>query len=85
MSTVLTQAQEALLQSLVQAGRFQDADQALATALRLLEEREQHYQPWREETQRQIAIGIDELDQGKGLDGEAVIERLQAKIRQARS
>lgn len=85
MPTSLTSSQEALLQRLVDAGRFQNASEALETALRLLEEEEQHYQKWLIETKRKLTIGIDELDRGEGLNGEAVIERLQAKIRQARS
>jgi antitoxin ParD1/3/4 len=68
----------------VDAGRFQNASEALETALRLLEEEDQHYQQWLAETKRKLAIGIDELDRGEGLNGEAVIEKLQAKIRQAR-
>ncbi len=85
MPTSLTSSQEALLQRLVDAGRFQNASEALETALRLLEEEEQHYQKWLIETKRKLTIGIDELDRGEGLNGEAFIERLQAKIRQARS
>ena len=84
MPTSLTSSQEALLQRLVDAGRFQNASEALETALRLLEEEDQHYQQWLAETKRKLAIGIDELDRGEGLNGEAVIEKLQAKIRQAR-
>lgn len=85
MPTSLTSSQEALLQRLVNAGRFQNASEALETALRLLEEEEQRYQQWLAETKQKLAIGIDELDRGQGLNGEAVIERLQAKICQARS
>jgi antitoxin ParD1/3/4 len=85
MPTSLTSSQEALLQRLVDTGRFRDASEALETALRLLEEEEQHYQQWLAETRRKLATGINELNQGEGLNGEAVIERLRAKIRQARS
>ncbi|HSM82135.1 MAG TPA: hypothetical protein VLS96_10635 [Nodosilinea sp.] len=84
MPTSLTSSQQALLQRLVDAGRFQDTSEALETALDLLEKREQHYQQWLQDAQHKIAIGIDQLDRGEGLDGNAVIERLQAKIRQAR-
>jgi antitoxin ParD1/3/4 len=85
MPTSLTSSQETLLQRLVDAGRFQNASEALETALRLLEKREQHYQQWLQDAQHKIAIGIDQLDRGEGLDGDDVIERLQAKITQARS
>lgn len=85
MPTSLTSSQETLLQRLVDAGRFQNASEALETALCLLEKREQHYQQWLQDAQHKIAIGIDQLDRGEGLDGDDVIERLQAKITQARS
>ncbi len=84
MSITLTLHQEQLLERLVSSGRYSSPSEALEVALALLEQQEDQHKQWLEETRQKIQVGIDELDRGEGIDGEVVIERLQAKLRQAR-
>jgi Arc/MetJ-type ribon-helix-helix transcriptional regulator len=50
-------------------GRYANAEEVLVIALQLLTRLDTKHQAWIEETRQQIAIGIAELDQGKGIDG----------------
>lgn len=84
MSIALTPIQEQLLERLVSTGRYGSATEVLDAALQLLEERERYYEQWLEETRQKIQVGIDELERKEGLDGEAVVERLREKLRNAR-
>ena len=84
MSITLTPIQERLLDRLIRTGRYSSAAEVLSVALQLLEEREQHYEQWLEETRIKVQVGLDELDRGEGMDGEVVIERLREKLRNAR-
>ncbi len=84
MSIALTPSQEQLLERLVSTGRYGSAAEVLDAALHLLEERERHYEQWLEKTRQKIQVGIDELERGEGLDGEAVVERLREKRHNAR-
>ncbi|NJK62323.1 MAG: hypothetical protein HC921_06195 [Synechococcaceae cyanobacterium SM2_3_1] len=56
----------------------------MEVALALLEQQKDQHRQWLEETRRKIQIGIDELDRREGIEGKVVMERLQAKLRQAR-
>ncbi len=69
---------------MVSTGRYGSVAEALDTALQLLEERERYYEQWLEETRQKIQVGIHELERTEGLDGEAVVEMLREKLRNAR-
>jgi len=50
----------------------------------LLEERDRHYEQWLQDTRQKVQSGLEQLDRGEGIDGEAVMARFREKIRIAR-
>lgn len=51
----------------------------ILAGIRLLEERERIYKGRFEELQREIMIGVEQLDRGERLEGREVIEQLRQK------
>lgn len=82
MNISLTPEQEQFIQAKLESGKYETADRVIAEAFRLLEERDQHYEKWVEETLKKIAVGIEQLERGEGIDGQVVIARLREKLRQ---
>ncbi|MGB7413672.1 MAG: type II toxin-antitoxin system ParD family antitoxin [Thermosynechococcaceae cyanobacterium] len=70
--------QEQFVQQQLEKGRFSTVDELMGTALSLLSEQEHRLEALRQ----QIAIGTEQVQQGKIVDGETVFDRLQAKISQ---
>jgi antitoxin ParD1/3/4 len=70
--------QKQFVQQQLEKGRFSTVDELIGTALSLLSEQEQRLEALRQ----QIAIGTEQVQQGKVVDGEATFDRLQAKISQ---
>lgn len=83
MNITLTPEQEKVVQVFLATGRFQSADQVIQAALRLLEEENQSYQAWLDETRAKIDEGIASLESGEGIDGETFVNQLLAKFKQA--
>ncbi|BAY61830.1 hypothetical protein NIES22_18970 [Calothrix brevissima NIES-22] len=75
---------EQFIQAQMATGRYENADDVIAKALKLLEEWEKGYQEWEEETRQKIAIGLAQIERGEVVDGEVVMARLTEKIRKAR-
>jgi len=73
MSVEITPELEGLVQSIFQTGNYPDENAVLGEALRLLEKRER--------LRREVNAGIRQLEQGQGIDGEEVFERLEGKAR----
>jgi antitoxin ParD1/3/4 len=80
MQIHLTPELEAFVQQLVADGHFAAPDQAVETALWLLKDQYELYKVKREELRKLIAVGIEQLDRGEGIDGELVFSKLNAKI-----
>lgn len=80
MNVHLTPELEALVQTKVKTGRYNSASEVIREALRLMEERDQLVALRREEIRKRIARGMESLQAGKGTDGEAVFERIQAEL-----
>lgn len=59
-------------------------DEVIAAALQLLEEQEQQYAFWLEDTRKKVEVGLEEIEQGEVLDTEVVINQLKNKLRQKR-
>ena len=71
MNLKLSLAEEQFVEALVASGQYTSADEVVADGIRLLVKR-QHLRA-------DIQKGIDELDAGLGVDGDAVFAELKAK------
>ena len=84
MNIILKPEQEQLIQAKVNSGKYKTVDEVIAEALQLLEQRDQHYQKWLEDTRQKVAVGLAQLDRGEGMEVKIVINKLKEKIRQAK-
>ena len=84
MNINLQPEQEQFIQAKLETGKYATAYEVIVEALQLLEERDKHYEKWVEETRKKVAIGIEQLDRGEGIDGEIAIARLREKLGKAR-
>ncbi|WP_414622559.1 type II toxin-antitoxin system ParD family antitoxin [Calothrix sp. CCY 0018] len=73
--------QEQFIQAQIATGRFTSAEDVINEAFKLLEERERRL----EELRQKIAVGTEQIEQGRVTDGEIVFARLQEKIRKIAS
>lgn len=80
MNVHLTSELEQFVQSKVQTGRYNSASEVVREALRLLEERDQIKTVRKEEIRKKIAQGLKSLRLGKGVNGEAVFDRIEAEL-----
>jgi antitoxin ParD1/3/4 len=78
MNIVLKPEQEQFVQKQLAKGQYATVDELIGAAFTLLSDQEQRL----EELRQQIAIGAEQIQQGKIVDGEAVFDRLQEKINQ---
>ena len=76
MKIQLSQEQEKFIQEQITSGQYINADEIISEALKLLELRANKIK----ELKAQIAIGTEQIAQGKVTDGEVVFARLQEKI-----
>ncbi|MEM9925904.1 MAG: type II toxin-antitoxin system ParD family antitoxin [Cyanobacteria bacterium P01_D01_bin.50] len=67
---------EKFIQEQIATGRFLSADDVINEAFKLLEEQERRL----EELRNKIAVGTEQIEQGRVTDGEIVFARLQEKI-----
>ncbi|MEH2061915.1 MAG: type II toxin-antitoxin system ParD family antitoxin [Nostoc sp.] len=79
MNISLTTELEQFIQSQVASGKYNSNEEVILAGIKLLEERERIYKGRFEELQREIAIGVEQLDRGERLDGREVIEQLRQK------
>ncbi len=80
MKTIeLTPEIEALVDRHVKSGRYGDDLAVIEEGLRLLGERERIYQGRFEELKKEVAMGVEDLKQGRKVDGREVIQRLKEK------
>ena len=84
MNITLKPEQEKFLQEKLKSGKYNTIDEVIIEAFRLLEERDSHYDKWLEETKKKVAVGIEQLERGEGIDSEIVIAKLKEKIRALR-
>jgi antitoxin ParD1/3/4 len=61
----------------VQGGLYSTASEVVREGLRMLAERESIRLQRYEELRKKVRDGIDELDRGEGLDGDAVFDELE--------
>lgn len=84
MNIILNPEQQRFIEEKLSSGNYHSIDEIIVEALRRLEERDKHYERWVEETCNKVAIGIAQLNQKEGLDGESVVAQIQEKFRKAR-
>jgi antitoxin ParD1/3/4 len=81
MNFSLKPDQEQFIQQELEAGRYADADEVIATALELLKQQSQ-YEQWAKEVGEKIDIAAAQLDRGEGIDGEVAVARLKERLHQ---
>lgn len=64
----------------VRGGLYSTASEVVREGLRMLVEREKLRELRHEELRRQVQAGIDELDRGEGIDGDAVFDELERDL-----
>ncbi|MDJ1168528.1 type II toxin-antitoxin system ParD family antitoxin [Roseofilum sp. BLCC_M154] len=80
MKTIqLTPEIEALVDRHVKSGKYRDDLAVIEEGLLLLAERESIYKGRFEELKTEVAIGVEDLKQGRKVDGREVIQRLKVK------
>jgi antitoxin ParD1/3/4 len=85
MSIVLTPEQEHLVQSMLLTGQYGKPEEVIQAALNLLEEYGAQYEQWVSETRQKVEVGLQELEQGEGIELDVVMEQLRSKVYQART
>ncbi|TAE56656.1 MAG: type II toxin-antitoxin system ParD family antitoxin [Nostocales cyanobacterium] len=85
MNIQLKPEHKQLIETRLASGRYENVDDVITKALKLLEEWEKGYQDWEEETRQKIAVGIAQMERGEVVDGEVVMARLQDKINKLRN
>jgi antitoxin ParD1/3/4 len=76
MQINLKPEQEKFIQEKIASGEYNNADDIISEAFKLLEVRERKI----EELRTKITIGTEQIVNGQATDGEIVFERLQKKI-----
>jgi antitoxin ParD1/3/4 len=76
MNIQLKPEHEQFIKAQMANGRFTNVDDVINEAFKLLEEREKRFL----ELRQKIAVGTEQIAQGKVTDGEVVFVRLQDKI-----
>ena len=84
MSISLTPDQESFVQTKLQAGKYQSAEEVLEVALRLLDEYDRTEAEWVEDVREKIDAAIAISDSTAPIDGETFVDRILERFRQVR-
>jgi antitoxin ParD1/3/4 len=84
MSIILTSDQERLIQSKLQAGKYQSAEEVLEAALWLLEEYDRADTEWVQEMREKIDVALFASEETPPVDGEVFVNQMLEKLRQSR-
>ena len=86
MNVSISQQLEEWIHEKVSSGLYQTASEVIREALRLLREKEQIRDLRIEELRKRIALGIEDLDEGRSANfDESVLEEVKARGRQMAS
>ncbi|MEO6596554.1 MAG: type II toxin-antitoxin system ParD family antitoxin [Planctomycetota bacterium] len=80
LNVSLTQELARFVEGQVKGGLYSTASEVVREALRMLSEREQMRALRREEMRKKVQAGVDQLDRGEGLDGDAVFDEIERDI-----
>lgn len=81
MNISLTPELEQFVQKKVRSGRYLSASEVVREALRLLEERDLVQQMKLETLRQELRVGIEQIERGDVVEGEAVFAELEADVR----
>ena len=84
MNVSLTPELEKLVASKVASGRYQSASEVVREGLRLLDDHDRLRELHLDEVRKKIQTGLDQLDRGEGIPGDAAYARMQQKSAQFR-
>ena len=70
---------EQFVRSQVESGKYVSPEEAIQAGVLLLEERERIYKGRFEQLQREVMLGVEQLNRGERLDGRAVIAQLRQR------
>jgi antitoxin ParD1/3/4 len=82
MAIVLKPEQERFIQAQIDAGQFNNPEQVIDTAFRLLAQQSAEYLQWANEVREKVIIARDEVARGEVLDGETVVNDILERFRQ---
>lgn len=68
----------------VKTGRYQTASEVVREGLRILEDRERERFAALASVKRKVAVGLRQLDDGRGIDSDIVFSKALARLRGAR-
>ena len=85
MNVSLTPEQEMFIHSQVESGKYTSANDVIRAGLLLLEERERIYKGRFDELQREVMIGLEQLERGEVVDGPTAMGEIRAKLQQRRA
>ncbi len=71
------------IQAKVATGRYENAEEVISQALKLLEKWDKGYQEWEEETRKKVEVGLAEIERGEVLDGETVVMQILERFQKA--
>lgn len=77
MNLHLTAELEQFVRIKVKSGRYNSASEVMRDALRLLAERDELMELRKQELRKNIAHGLDSLERGEGVDGDAFFAQLE--------
>ncbi len=77
MTVHLTGELEQIVENSVSSGRYETAGEVVRDALRLLADRDSQTERRKQELRQKIAMGLDSLDRGEGIDGEEFFGQLE--------
>lgn len=79
MHVSLTPTLECLIQEKVDSGLYNSASEVIREALRMLFEKEEYLKRRFEELNRDIDMGLADIDAGRVVDGQAFMKKLASK------
>lgn len=77
MNVHLSEELEQLVQSRVKSGRYGSASEVVRDALRLLVDRDELIELRKQELRKKIAVGLESIERGEGIDGGAFFAELE--------
>ena len=80
MNVSLPPELERLIHHKVETGRYGSASDVIRDALRLMDEHDRLTELHKDEIRKKISAGMASLRAGKGADGEAVFDRIDAEL-----